>query len=52
MAEEYCDLKGYIITCSLHGIKPIDAIIMLLENKTPPFINECLDRQRAYGSSE
>ncbi|MDR1164575.1 MAG: IS66 family transposase [Deltaproteobacteria bacterium] len=47
MAEEYCDLKGYIITCGLHGIKPIDAITMLLENKTPPFILECLDKHRA-----
>jgi transposase len=46
MAEEYCDLMGYLMTCERHGMASMEAVNSLLENKIPPFILEIIGDKR------
>lgn len=38
-AEMFCLIRSYLMTCRKHGIKPMDALVMLLQGMKPDFIN-------------
>jgi transposase len=40
----YCRTLGYLMSCKNHGIGAYEAITMLLNNETPSFITEILEK--------
>jgi transposase len=44
MASNFCDMYGYIASCEKNGIRAFDAVKMLMNEQTPAFIQEVLDK--------
>jgi transposase len=40
--QDFCLIRGYLMSCKQHGIPPEVAIKMALEDVTPDFITEAL----------
>jgi transposase len=44
MAQGFCKMRGYIVSCKKNGIGALEAIQMLTKGETPQFIREWLDK--------